>query len=143
MTIIGLIAVVTLGSGLLAGCHHRGPHKGADFMMDYLTEALDLNEDQQAMAEGFKDEVMVKVKAMQSDKKEFFQEIKNQLSSETMDTGRIKALVAEHKTRMNEVTDLVVDRVAELHATLSQEQRDKLVDKLEKFEGRRQCKWAD
>lgn len=141
LTIIAIIAAFGLGSAVFVGCHHRGHHRGAEFVMDYLSETLDLTEEQQSMANAHKDEIMAKIMAMHANKKEMHAEIKTQLSSESMDTLRVKELVAEHRSKMAEVADLVVDRVAELHATLSPEQRDKLVSKLEKFEKRHRQKW--
>jgi Spy/CpxP family protein refolding chaperone len=143
LTIVSLIAVMGLGSALFVGCNHRGHDRGAAFMLDYMAEALDLNENQQAMASSYKDEIMAKVKSMHSEKKQMHDEIKTQLAGETIDKLRVKALVAEHRTGMDEVIDLAVDRVAEFHATLSPEQRTKLISKLEKFEKRHRRNWEE
>ena len=136
ITLVTVVAVLVigLGSALFIGCRHDGPHKGAAFMMDYMTEALDLNEDQQAKATAYKDEILTKVSSMRSEKKQMHDEIKAQLSSPEINTTRVKELVAEHRAGMDEVVDLVVNRIADFHRTLSPEQRDKLVAKLEKFE---------
>jgi len=143
ITIIALIAVLGLGSALFVGCNHRGHGRGAAFMLDYMAEALDLNEDQQAMASSYKDEIMAKVKSMHSEKKQMHEEIKTQLAGEFIDKQRVKTLVAEHRAGMDEVVDLVVDRVVDFHATLSPEQRTKLVNKLEKFEKRHHHTWEE
>jgi Spy/CpxP family protein refolding chaperone len=134
ITIITVIAVLGLGSALFFGCRHDGPHKGAAFMMDYLTEALDLNEEQQTRANAIRDEILIKAQAMRSGKKQMHDELKAQLSSTKIDTTRVKELVAEHRAEMDEMIDLVVDRIADFHQTLSPEQRNKLLEKLEKFE---------
>jgi len=143
LTIVSLIAVMGLGSALFVGCNHRGHGRGAAFMLDYMAEALDLDEDQQAMASSYKDEIMGKVKSMHSEKKQMHDEIKTQLAGASIDKLRVKALVAEHRAGMDEVIDLVVDRVADFHATLSPEQRAKLVSKLEKFEKRHRRNWEE
>jgi Spy/CpxP family protein refolding chaperone len=142
-TIIAIVAILGLGSALFVGCNHRGHHRGAAFMMDYMSEALDLNEEQQTLANTYKDEILAKVKAMHSEKKTMHDEIKAQLSGDAIDTVRVKALVSEHRAGMDDVVNLVIDRVAEFHATLSPEQRTKLVAKLEKFEKRHQREWND
>jgi Spy/CpxP family protein refolding chaperone len=143
LTIIALIAVLGLGSAFFVGCRHPGHQRGAAFMMDYMAEALDLTEAQQAMANSYKDEILAKVKAKQWEKKKMHDELKVQLNSDAINTVRVKALVAEHRAGMDDVIDLVVDRVAEFHATLSPEQREKLVNKLEKFEKRHQSEWVN
>ena len=132
--VISIIAVLGLGSALFIGCRHGGPQRGAAFMMDYLTEALDLNEAQQAKANAIKDEILARTTAMHADKKQMHDEIKAQLNSEEIDTERVKELVAQHRAEMDEVIDLAVDRIADFHRTLSPEQRDKLIEKLAKFE---------
>lgn len=141
LTIIALFAVLGLGSAAFVGCQHRGHERGAAFMMDYMAEALDLNEDQQTMANLYKDEIMAKVKDMHADKKQMHDEIKAQLAGAAIDTVRVKELVSEHRAGMDDVVNLIVDRIAEFHATLSPEQRTKLVAKLEKFEKRHS--WND
>lgn len=138
LTVITVVGVLGLGSALFIGCRHEGPHKGAAFMMDYMTEALDLTKEQLAKVNAYKDEVMTKVVAMRSEKKQLHEEIKAQLRREEIDTTRIKELVAEQRAKMDEVIDLMVDRIADFHRTLTPEQRDKLAAKLEKFE-----KWHD
>ena len=143
LTIIALIAVMGVGSALFVGCNHRGHDRGAAFMLDYMSEALDLNEDQQSMASSYKDEIMAKVKSMHSEKKQMHDEIKTQLAGASIDKQRVKALVAEHRAGMDEVIDLVVDKVVEFHATLSPEQRTKLIAKLEKFEKRHGRRWEE
>jgi len=141
--IITILTLVGLGTTLFVGCHHRGHHKGADFMVDYMTEVMDLTEDQEGMADAFKNEILAKAKAMHADKQQMHAEIKAQLSSDEIDTERVKALMVEHRKEMEVVMNLAVDRIAEFHATLSPEQRAKLINKLEKWEGRCSSRWAD
>lgn len=143
LTVISVVALLGVGSAIFAGCQHRDHQRGAEFMMDYMAEALDLNETQLAMANSYKDEIRAKVMAMHSEKRKMYDELKAQLGSETIDTVRVKALVAEHRSGMDQVIDLVVDRIAAFHATLSPEQRTKLVSKLEKFEKKHRREWSD
>ena len=143
LTIIALIAVLGVGSAVFVGCQHRGHQRGAAFMMDYMAEALDLTEAQQTMANSYKDEILAKIETRHSEKKNMHDELKRQLSSDSMDTVRVKTLIAEHRAGMDDVIDLVVDRIAEFHATLSPEQREKLVSKLEKFEKKHRRDWAE
>jgi len=143
LMIITLLTLVGLGTTLFVGCHHRGGHKGADFMVDYLTEVLDLTEGQEEMADAFKNEILSKAKEMHADKETMHAEIKAQLSSDAIDTERVKAMIVTHRKEMEVVMNLAVDRIAEFHASLSPEQRDKLIKKLEKWEGRCSRRWAD
>jgi len=94
---------------------------------------LDLNESQQAQLDQIKDELMAKAKGMHADKESLHEELVTQLRSEEIDQVRVKAVVAEHREKMDEIIDLVVVRLAEFHKTLTAEQKEKLIAKIETF----------
>jgi Spy/CpxP family protein refolding chaperone len=56
-----------------------------------------------------------------------------QLRSEEIDQELVKARIAEHRAKMDHIIDLLVVRLAEFHKTLTPEQKEKLVAKLETF----------
>jgi hypothetical protein len=60
-------------------------------------------------------------------------ELITQLRSEEIDQDRLKSMFTTHKVKMEEVIDLAIVKLAEFHKTLSPEQREKLVAKLESF----------
>ncbi len=97
----------------LAGCKRHGHHKGAEFMVDYISETLDLNESQQAQLDGIKDELMAKAQGMHADKASMHAELVTQLRSEEIDQELVKAKIAEHRAKMDEIVDLIVVRLAE------------------------------
>jgi Spy/CpxP family protein refolding chaperone len=129
-----LLVVVLISSlGFFSGCRrHSHAHK-AEFMVDYITETLDLDESQQTQLNEIKDEVMLKAKQMHVDKESMREELIVQLRSEQIDQVRVKALIAEHRAKMDEIIDLLVERLSEFHRTLSSEQKEKLVAKIETF----------
>jgi len=131
-----IILIVLLVAGLAAfsGCRHPGAGRGAEFMVDYVSESLDLNDSQRAQLESIKEELIQKHKEMQAGKEALQAEAKALLLSEQIDEAGVKALVAEHRARMDAVVDLVITRFIEFHNTLSAEQKAKLVSKLEQFE---------
>ena len=128
-----LIVSLVFGVGLFSGCRPHGHHKGAEFMVDYVTEVLDLNEAQQEQLNQIKVELMEKVTQMRANKAKFHDEIMAQLGSEEIDQTLVKSMVAEHRAQMDEVIDLMIVRFSDFHRTLTQEQRNKLVTKLENF----------
>jgi Spy/CpxP family protein refolding chaperone len=116
-----------------SGCRrHSHTHK-AEFMVDYISETLDLNESQQAQLNQIKDELMEKALQMHANKDSMHEELLTQLRSEEIDQTRVKAMIAEHRAQMDEIIDLIVARLAEFHKTLTPEQKDKLVAKAETF----------
>jgi Spy/CpxP family protein refolding chaperone len=46
---------------------------------------------------------------------------------------RVKAVIAERRAQMDEIVDLIVVRLAEFHKTLTPEQKEKLIAKIETF----------
>ena len=130
---ISIIALLIAGVAGLSGCRrHSHAHK-AEFMVDYITETLDLTESQQEQLNRIKDELMEKAQQMHTNKESMHAELVVQLRSEEIDQGLVKAKIAEHRAQMDEIIDLIVVRFAEFHKTLTAEQKEKLIAKLETF----------
>ncbi|CAB1060813.1 hypothetical protein D1BOALGB6SA_5580 [Olavius sp. associated proteobacterium Delta 1] len=130
---IAMIALLIAGVTGLSGCRrHSHAHK-AEFMVDYITETLDLTESQQEQLKQIKDELMEKAQQMHTNKESMHEELVAQLRGEEIDKVRVKSMVAEHRDQMDEIIDLIVDRLAEFHKTLTPEQKEKLVAKIETF----------
>ena len=130
---ISIIALLIAGVAGLSGCRrHSHAHK-AEFMVDYITETLDLTESQQEQLNRIKDELLEKAQQMHSNKESMHAELVAQLRSEEIDQALVKAKIAEHRARMDEIVDLIVVRLAEFHKTLTTEQKEKLIAKLESF----------
>ena len=128
-----LIGMLISGVALFSGCRRHSHGHKAEFMVDYISEALDLNESQQAQLDQIKDELMAKAKGMHADKESLHEELVTQLRNEEIDQVRVKAVIAEHREKMDEIIDLVVVRLAEFHKTLTAEQKEKLIAKIETF----------
>ena len=128
-----LVGILISGLGLFGGCRRSAHDHKAEFMVDYISETLDLDDSQKAQLNQIKDELMVKVRQMHTGKDSMFEEIVAQLRSEEIDQARVKALIAERRAQMDEFVDLLVVRLAEFHKTLTQEQKDTLVAKIETF----------
>jgi len=130
---LSLISFLLIGVAGFAGCRRHSPQHKAEFMVDYVAETLDLSESQREHLDQIKDELIEKGIRMRADKKTMHAELVAQLKSEEIDQGRLRAMVADHKSKMEELIDLGIVRLAEFHKTLTPEQREKLVAKLESF----------
>ena len=130
---ISMIALLIAGVAGFSGCRrHSHAHK-VEFMVDYISETLDLTESQQAQLNQIKDEIMEKARQMHADKESMHAELIAQLRSEEVDQDLIKAKIAQHRAQMDDIIDLLVVRLAEFHKTLTAEQKEKLVAKIETF----------
>ena len=128
-----LIGTLISGVALFSGCRRHSHGHKAEFMVDYISETLDLNESQQAQLDQIKDELMAKAQGMHVDKESMREELVAQLRSEEIDQERVKAVIAEHRAKMDEIINLIVVRLAEFHKTLTPEQKEKLIAKIETF----------
>jgi Spy/CpxP family protein refolding chaperone len=131
---LSLIAFLLLSVAGFAGCRRHSPDQKAEFMVDYVSEALDLNEHQQARLDQIKDELLEKGVQMRADRGTMHSELITQLRREEIDQDRLKSMVTEHRVKMEELIDLAIVKLAEFHKTLTPEQREKLVAKLENFQ---------
>jgi len=130
---LSIITVLLVSVAGLAGCRRHSPGAKAEFMVDYVSETLDLDESQQAHLDQIKDELLEKGIQMHAGRAAMHAELAAQLRSEAIDPDRLKAMVTEHRVKMEALIDLGIIRLAEFHKTLTPEQREKLVAKLESF----------
>jgi len=128
-----LIGMLISGVALFSGCRRHSHGHKAEFIVDYISETLDLNDSQQAQLDQIKDELMEKAKLMHADKASMHAELVAQLRSEEIDQELVKAKIAEHRAKMDEIVDLIVVRLSEFHKTLTPEQKEKLIAKIETF----------
>ena len=131
--ITGTVIALSLSLLFFSGCRRSGHDKGAEFMIDYMSEALDLTDGQQAQLEDIKAEMFAKAKQLHDDKRAQRDEFMALLQAEAIDPAKLKTMIAGHRAKMDELVDLGVDRVVAFHSTLSAEQKEKLVEKIEKF----------
>ncbi len=78
---------------------------------------------------------------MHAQKAAMHAEFMAELRKEQIDPEKVKGLIAQKRSQMDEIIDLAVVRLAEFHQTLSAEQREKLVAKVEWFHNKHQQKW--
>ena len=128
-----LMVSLIFGVGLFSGCRNHGHGRGAEFAVDYVTEVLDLTDEQQAHLNQIKAEFMEKRDQMRANKAKHHDEIIALLGSEEIDQERVRVIIAEHRVQMDEMIDLAVVRISEFHRTLTPEQKAKLVKKVESF----------
>ena len=126
---------------IFSGCRSQSHLAKAEFMVDYVAETLDLTDEQRAQLDGIKDEFMAKAEAMRADRKAIHDAFMAELRKEEIDPQRLKELIAQKQEQMTEILDLAVTRLAEFHRTLTPEQREKLVAKLEYFQQQHQGHW--
>ena len=128
-----LIILLVLGIAAFSGCRRHGGHHRAEFMIDYVAETLDLTESQEEHLNQIKDELIDKGRQMHANRDAMHSEFIEELKKEEIDQENLRKLVAVKRAQMDEMIDLMIVRLTEFHRTLTPEQKNKLVAKLESF----------
>ncbi|UCF92266.1 MAG: Spy/CpxP family protein refolding chaperone [Desulfobacterales bacterium] len=131
--VIALTVFLGLGLLTLGGCRHHSHGERAEWVMDYISEVLDLTDEQRVQLDQVKTEFLEKGRQMHVSRAAMYAEIIAQLQKEEIDQAHLKGMIADHKAKMDAMIPWAVERLAEFHRTLTPEQRAKLVDKLEDF----------
>ena len=138
---IALIGVLISGALIFSGCRSHSHHGKAEFMIDYVAETLDLSDEQREQLDGIKDEFIDKAKEMHAQKATMHTAFMDELRKPEIERNNLEALIAQKRAMMDDFINLAMDRMIEFHKTLSAEQREKLVTKIEYFHEKHQSRW--
>ena len=89
--ITGTLMALSLSLLVFTGCRQPGHHRGAEFMIDYMSEALDLTDSQQAQLDEIKDELFAKAKRAHPEKRGQRAEVMALLKSEEIERRSIES----------------------------------------------------
>jgi Spy/CpxP family protein refolding chaperone len=130
-------ALVALVAGVLAvtacGHRHHGPEQRAEWMMQRMTNSLDLNDDQQAKLRAIKDEFESGMKQYHQKGQQLFDRLAAEIEGPKLDKDLLMEMVETRKQAFDEIAPQVIDKVIDFHASLNAEQKKKLADKMEHF----------
>lgn len=125
-----IILVLVCGLVSVMGCKRHGNMGHVAFMMDYLTEVLDLTDDQQILLKQYVGDVIKKGVELKKGQAAVRQAVIDQFKNDTIDQQSILNLIAQNKSNNDEMIELVVQRFADFHQMLTPEQRAKLLKKI-------------
>ncbi len=137
--IIPVSILLLVGLAAFVGCRHSSPEKRADRFARYLADELDLSDEQRAMVDTFKNEINVRKQKMRADRHATMEAVMAQLKQETMDEAQLKTLIFAHRPQVEALIEYTIDSVAELHRSLTPEQRGRLIAKLEELQKWHSC----
>lgn len=120
------IAVAVVGVMVLGGCRHCTPEKMADHLTDEISSELKLDAAQEQQLRSSMAEVMVKVDHVKRSHETMHGEVVAELGRDTLDRGRLKAVADSRIAEMQGVSDLLIEKLVQFHATLTPEQKAKL-----------------
>jgi Spy/CpxP family protein refolding chaperone len=138
---IALICVFISGALIFTGCRSHSHQGKAEFMIDYIAETLDLTDEQRVQLGGIKDEFIAKAKEVHAQKEDMHAAFMAELRKEEINRENLKGLIDQKRAQMDDFINLAMDRLVEFHKTLSPEQKEKLVAKVEYFHEKHQNRW--
>ena len=141
---LGIVTVIALAIAALfiTGCKPKSPEQRIGKIFEEISEELDLSEVQKTQLLGIKDEIIEKGREMREKRKEMHEDLYKLILSDRIDTDEVKAKAKEKHAGMKDFFNLTLDRVAEFHATLTPEQKERLVDLMKKHEKKMRPPWA-
>ncbi len=136
---LSVIALI-LGVIVLTGCRHYSerwhtPEHKTERKVEYFVKELDLNDKQKEQLEESVNNIMLKKDEIMS-REMFVSEVLSQLSSEKVDKKHLNNIISVEMKNIEELMKSLVKHIADLHSTLTPDQRTKLVKIIEKRKDR-------
>lgn len=127
-----LVILVASGAvivGTLAACgHHRyhDPEKRGEWLVEKVTDELELNETQQAKLETVRQEILTVRKDFREDRQNTREEILVMLDQAQLDRQKVLSMVEQKTVSINQHAPQIVNALGEFYDSLSDEQRKEL-----------------
>ena len=139
--VIGILAVVVVGALLYAGFYPKSSfaHGNGGFvgcMVEKFADELELNTEQSEQLMQIVEEVRSKRQEMHALHDTEKNELIEELRSQEIDREKLDSMYGNTKHRFDEMYDLLASRFLEFHKTLTPEQKEKLIAKIEKHQKR-------
>jgi Spy/CpxP family protein refolding chaperone len=133
---IAVTAFILLISALtLTACGHRhhDPAQRAEWMVQRMTDSLDLNEEQQTKLRAIKAEFETGMQKYHDTRQQLFDRLAANIQNPELDKQLLMEVVETRKQAYDDIAPRIIDKVIDFHASLNAEQKKKLADKMEQF----------
>jgi len=129
--VAGVVAVVGI---LFWGVGHA--YRSPERRMAWIAKRLNLDEQQKLKLEAVHEVMHQAREQFHQERAALFEEIAAQIQSERLNETKLLQLLEQRQAMMSQVAPQVIAKVAELHASLTPEQKTKVVEQLERFKDR-------
>ena len=117
---------------IVTGCRrHITTADKVDRIANYLTDDLNLNTEQEEILQGFKAGLVERVNRIKASHKVFRGEMLEQIRGDVMDQEHLMGEVSLIRSEIDDTIAFAISGVAELHQTLTKDQKELLVKKIE------------
>jgi len=141
--IVILLAGGAVIAGTLAACgHHRyhDPEKRGEWLVEKVTDELELNESQKTKLEAVRQEILTVRKEMHADRQSTREEVLAMLDQPQLDRQKVLSMVEQKTGSINQHAPKVVNAVGEFYDSLSEEQRSEIREHIAEM-GERHHHW--
>ena len=140
LKILGSILLGGLLIGGLSGCKRHSPEEKAEYIQYRISKKLELNETQQAKLKELADEGLKIYKERRAKRPEMISDVQAMIRSNDLTTDQIVLFAESRRKPMEEIIPLMAEKLVAFQKTLSTEQREKLVEIMNKFTKRHRNK---
>lgn len=123
MLIVGTLSLVSCS-------RHLNPEERADWVTKRIAKHLDLNQEQATKLEAVKQEVLAARSKLSREQQTLFDDVVAQIQADRLDQAKVIQLFERRQELQRQLAPQVVAKIAEFHASLTQEQKAKAVERL-------------
>ena len=134
--LFSIIAVVAVVLGLLSwrAYAHRSHH--GHNRVEWIAKRLNLDDQQKVKLEAIHEAMRQARQEFRDERAGLLDEITAQIKSDQLDQAKVLQLFEQRLVRMNQAAPQVIAKVAELHATLTPEQKAEVIEHLDHMKER-------
>lgn len=138
----GLLGILLVGIFSFVGCRSRESHESyserrAGWIVEKISDELNLNEAQKSTVNRIKTEVLAKQGEFKDLYAGIVDEVLLQVKSDKVDQESINKSFQAREAKLKELRSFAVEKFAEFHGVLTPKQRKQLADKIEQYRKRR------
>ena len=116
--------------------HYRGNlQKKSDLIVNHINKKLDLSEIQKKKLTEIQNDLIKKHESLHPEPQTMFNTFLSEIENETLDQDRLNRLFQQKMKKIDDMHPFVVSKLAEFHATLTAEQKQKLSALIRKHHG--------
>jgi len=129
-SILAIIAAITLSA---CGHHrHHDPEKKAEWIVEEISDHLDLNENQAAKLSDVKTALLTHRKQFHENKTEIMDQMIVELQKPEMDKTFLLSVIDQKQDIFNQMAPEVINKLVAFHASLDDEQKQEIIEKMQK-----------
>jgi len=135
--LFAVVVGVAMVIGLLSwGAHAHWSHRHN--RVDWIAKRLKLDDQQKVKLEAIQEAIQQARKESRDQRAELLNEVEAQIKSDQLDQAKVLQLVEQRLTLIDQAAPQIIAKVAELHASLTPEQKAEVIKHLDHIKERMQ-----